>query len=119
MSDNITDIPDFAFSGCAIPTIAIGKKVEKINYSAFYGCEWLESVIIPKSVKQIVSYAFYNCFMLNTVYYEGTAEEWKSISVGKNGNNITNAEVYYYSESKPSETGNYWHYSSDGAPVKW
>ena len=119
MSDNITDIPDFAFSGCAISEMAIGKKVTKINYSAFYGCNLMKSVVIPKSVKSIISYAFYQCYALETVYYEGTAEDWAKISVGKNGNEIVNAEVYYYSESEPLEGGNYWHYDYDGTPEKW
>ena len=120
MSDNITDIPDFAFSGCVIPAISIGKKVETINYSAFYGCKQMESVVIPKSVKSIISYAFYQCYMLNTVYYEGTAEEWSGVSIGKYGNDISNAEVYFYCENTPQEEGNFWHFSSDGVtPVKW
>ena len=120
MSDNITDIPDFAFSGCTVPAISIGKKVETINYSAFYGCNQMESIVIPKSVKRIVSYAFYQCYLLDTVYYEGTAEEWSGVSVGKSGNEIANAEVYYYSANQPSGSGNFWHYENDGVtPVKW
>lgn len=120
MSDNITDIPEFAFAGCVIPDISIGKGVETINYSAFYRCEWLESVVIPKSVKRIVSYAFYRCNMLNTVYYEGTAAEWASVSKSTTGNDILNAEVYYYSATAPETSGNFWHYSADGiTPIKW
>lgn len=119
MSDNITDIPDFAFSGCAMPTISIGKKVTTINYSSFYGCSFLESVIIPKSVKRIASFAFYRCEQLNTVYYEGTAEEWRGISIGKD-NDISTADIYFFSENEPSTEGNFWHYSSDGiTPEKW
>lgn len=120
MSDNIVDIPDFAFSGCAISTISVGKKVEIINYSAFYGCESLQSVVIPKSVKQIISYAFYRCPMLSTVFYEGTAEEWGKVSVSRSGNDIANAEVFFYSETKPAGSGNFWHYASDGTtPLMW
>ena len=120
ISDNIKEITQFAFSGCIMPTVAIGKKVETIDYSAFYGCDRLESVVIPNSVKNIVSYAFYHCYMLNTVYYEGTAEEWRGVSVSKSGNDIVNAEVYYYSESAPAGEGNYWHYAADGVtPEKW
>ena len=97
MSDNLTVIPDFAFSYCGIKNIVIGDKVEKISYSSFYGCENLESAVIPKSVTQIESYAFYRCSMINTVYYEGTAAEWEAIKIGKKGNDILNAEIYYYS----------------------
>ena len=120
MSDNITDIPDFAFSGCAVPAISRGKKVETINYSAFYGCNRLKSVVIPASVKKIISFAFYNCPLLDTVYYEGTAEEWGIVSIGKQGNDISNAEVYYFSENQPQEEGNFWRYDDDGiTPLKW
>ena len=120
MSDNITQITQFAFGGCSLSNIAIGRGVEVIDYAAFYGCEWLESVIISNSVKQIVSYAFYHCYMLETVYYEGTSKEWEEISIAKSGNDITAAELYFYSESAPAGDGNYWHYSSDGVtPEKW
>ena len=120
MSDNITEITQFAFSGCMMPTVTIGKKVELIDYSSFYGCERLESVVIPVSVNRIVSYAFYRCYMLNTVFYEGTAEEWKSVKIAATGNDIVNAELYYYSESAPQQGGNYWHYAADGVtPEKW
>ena len=50
--------------------------------------------------------------------YEGNAEEWGKIRIGKNGNDITNAEVLYYSEQRPEAEGNFWHYEN-GVPVKW
>lgn len=118
MSDNLTEISQYAFSGTRIESITVGDRVETIDYSAFYLCEWLESVVIPKSVNKIVSYAFYRT-SINTVYYEGTAEEWKSISIGRY-NDVLSADIYYYSATKPTKTGNFWHYASDGVtPVKW
>lgn len=120
MPDGITEITQFAFAGCAISDISIGQGVKKIDYSSFYRCGNLESVVIPVSVKSIVSYAFYRCSLLNTVYYEGTAEEWAKVYVSKNGNDILKAQVYYYSQSTPQEEGNFWHYDGDGVtPVKW
>lgn len=118
ISDKITQIPQYAFSGCGIAGAEIGKSVQIIDYSAFYGCSLLQSVVIPKSVTQIVSYAFYRCSALDTVYYEGSAQEWAKVTVGRTGNDILTATVYYYSEEQPSAAGNYWHYA-DGAPVKW
>jgi hypothetical protein len=33
---------------------------------------------------------------------------------------LTSATRYYYSESQPTDEGNYWHYSTDGVtPVVW
>ena len=54
-----------------------------------------------------------------SVYYEGTAEEWAEISIASENYNLTNATRYYYSESQPTEEGNYWHYDENGKPVAW
>ena len=118
LSPEITEIPDYSFSYCGIKNIIIGDKVTQINYSAFYGCEQLESVVIPKSVTKVTSYAFYRCLKLDTVYYTGTEEEWKAINIGRNGNEILFADKYYYSETQPTAEGNFWHYVN-GEPTKW
>lgn len=118
ISNSITEIPDSAFSMTNISNLIIGKKVETIRYSAFYGCGLLESVVMPKSVTRIESYAFYKCSSLQAVYYEGTAEEWGKITIGRNGNDISVAQKYFYSETQPAAEGDFWHYV-DGKPVKW
>ncbi len=118
ISDNITEIPDFAFSKSNISSVHIGKKVRTVRYSSFYGCGLLESVVIPVSVMRIESYAFYKCESLSCVYYEGTEEEWGKIIIGKNGNDISSADKYFYSETRPETGGNYWHYEN-GVPVSW
>ncbi len=125
LSDNITEIPDFSFCFCGISSITIGEKVSRISYSAFYGCDRLESVVIPKSVKNIISFAFYRCTALNTVYYKGNAEEWGAVKIGKSGNDkftgandTVPAEVYFYSATQPTDAGNYWHFVNN-EPTKW
>lgn len=119
LSEEIREIPDFAFSYCRINQIALGKKVTGINYSAFYGCEFLESVIIPESMTRIDSFAFYKCSALKTVYYEGTAEGWSAVKIGEKGNDVSAAQVYFYSAVQPTTAGDFWHYGADGQPVKW
>lgn len=118
ISNSITEIPDFAFSKSNIKTAEIGKSVETIRYSSFYGCAMLESIVIPKSVKKIESYAFYQCSALESVFYAGTEEEWGKITVGKNGNDISVAPKYFYSETQPESEGNFWHYVN-GVPTVW
>ena len=118
MSDNILEIPDFAFSKCNISSFEIGKRVRTVKYSSFYGCGRLESVVIPKSVTKIESYAFYDCSSLNTVFYAGTEAEWDAITIGINGNAVSTATKYYYSETRPASGGNFWHYVND-KPTVW
>ena len=52
------------------------------------------------------------------MYYEGTEDQWRGVFVGKNGNDIHNAQIYFYSPAKPSVDGQYWHYV-DGVPAVW
>lgn len=56
-------------------------------------------------------YSFFVCIGLTKVYYKGTASEWGNISINSKENPyITDATRYYYSESQPTGSGNYWHY---------
>jgi len=97
----------------------IPSTVTSIGNCAFSGCHSLTGVTIPDSVTSIGDYAFSDCTRLNTVYYTGTADEWSRISIGSNCNSyLENATRYYYSESEPTESGNFWHYV-DGVPTKW
>ena len=63
--------------------------------------------------------AFYSCDSLTSVYYKGTAEEWSNISIASYNTALTNATRYYYSETKPSVSGNYWHYDEQGNIAVW
>ncbi len=94
--------------------------VTNIGSYAFYGCSDLTSVTIGNSVTSIAGYAFSGCAKLKTVFYAGTEEQWKVIWIDLYNSSLTNATRYYYSEERPTTTGNYWHYDEDGVtPVIW
>ena len=117
--DSVTSIGSEAFWGCdSLTSITIPDSVTSIGYEAFYKCESLTSITIPDSVTSIGSDAFWGCYSLKTVYYTGTESEWENISIGSSNSYLINATRYYYSETAPTASGNYWHYV-DGEIVVW
>jgi len=67
------------------------------------------------------------CEKFTRIYYHGTQSQWEQIKIfgitsggGLLGGNdeIKNATIYFYSETEPTQPGNYWHYV-DGVPTPW
>ena len=94
-----------------------------IDSSAFRNCTALKEAMIPRKLNYVEDDSYYNCSSLDVVYFGGNEEEWnvakKAISIYYNYNQeLLSSTVYYYSETQPTEEGNYWHYV-DGLPTKW
>ncbi len=98
----------------------------------------LEMVIIPESVKYFFGDSFYNkeesitdVPNLKGYFYEGNFESAEKMEIILNGYNepvslnyfageLYGVKIYYYSETKPTENGNYWRYGEDGiTPIIW
>ena len=117
--DSVTSIGYSAFEGCSsLASITIPDSVTSIGYYAFEGCSSLASIVLPKTLTNVYYYAFNGCNALSTVYYEGTANDWNLLTISSYNSNLTDATRFYYSETQPTTTGNYWHYV-DGVPTAW
>ena len=97
----------------------ISNGVTTIENYAFAYCTSLTSVVIPDSVTTIGELAFRSCNSLNAVYYKGTAKEWGNIRIEYDNGSLTSATLYYYSETQPTVSGNYWHYDENGEIAVW
>ena len=120
--DGVTSIGNYTFYGCtSLANITIPSRVTSIYSYAFSDCSSLTSVTIPDSVTSIGEWAFSDCSSLTTIYYAGTLNDWNEIEINndENGNSyLIGATRYYYSETMPTEEGNFWLWV-DGVPVSW
>ena len=75
----------------------------------------LETVILPSTLTVVEYRVFYNT-PLKEVFYRGTEEQCPQTLLDEIA--VTDATIYYFSETEPTEEGNFWHYV-DGKPVIW
>lgn len=138
ISSNCKVIYSYAFSGCSsLTNIIIPNTVKYIATGAFFGCSSLTNIIIPNEVGTIYTNTFKNCSLLQSIiipvsikniypafdgcnsldkiYYCGTKMQYNDIN---NWVSFSETSVYYYSETQPTDSGNYWHYVND-EPIIW
>ena len=98
--NSVTSIGENAFSDCAnLTSVTIPNSVTSIGESAFSGCERLTSVTIGNGVTSIGAWAFIRCNKLKDVYYKGTQNQWKTISIGANNTDLDKATKHYHTHN--------------------
>ena len=94
--NSVTSIGNWAFFECTgLTSITIPNSVTSIGDGAFNSCTGLTSITIPDSVTSIGDKAFRDCTGLKDVYYTGSKDEWKAISVGSYNGNLLDATIHY------------------------
>ena len=109
VGDNIDALNDdmvtYAVTGANISTdtlVCIPSKysdasVTVIGSKAFANCESIMNIIIPNTVTSIGENAFSGCNSLKGVYYVGTKEQWKQITIALGNELLKEAPRYYIS----------------------
>lgn len=98
--NSVTSIADEAFYCCpSLTSITIPASVTSVGEYAFGACYSLSSVAIPDNLTNIAEGTFYECDSLTDVYYNGTAEQWASVSIGEENDALLNANIIYLGDS--------------------
>lgn len=92
----IRRIANFAFSDCkALKEIVFPQGIAVIEQGAFWGAENLTSLTVPASLTEIQSNAFYMSG-LQDIYFGGTEENWKIISIDSNNDEVLASVTIHY-----------------------
>ena len=119
LGKGIETIPFMCFFECSsLKTINIPEGVTTIEENAFEGCTSMLTVVLPSTLSTIEDSAFAYCSNIKSVFFGGTEEQFDAIEIADSNEAITDANLYIYSESEPTDDGNYWHYEG-GSPVIW
>ena len=122
---SVTIIGAGAFANLTgLTSIVIPDTVEEVRDQAFLNCADLETIVFGAGVKKIGGNLLSHCEKLQAIYFNGTYDQWEAIDIaGEVQTGVFRIEnrilldttKYFYSEDKPTEEGNFWHYV-DGKP---
>ena len=96
---NLNNLGGGVFQKCEqLTSVEIYANISQIPQSAFVYCHQLQNIRIPRTVVQIEHAAFLACHNLLQIYYEGSEENWNSISIAPDNEPLSNTpiEFYYY-----------------------
>ena len=98
---NLLDFSDSDYNYLPINTIVIGEGIEYIDDYAFSTSK-LTTVVCPSSLTTLQGFTFGNCSSLTSITFNGTKEQWNSISFFNGPNNPLipiSATSAWYNES--------------------
>lgn len=78
-------IGEFTFDdSSSLKTFIAGSKLRILQRNAFSNCASLKTVYLNNNLERVEGKTFANCPLLKTINYDGTMNEWKSISFATN-----------------------------------
>jgi len=112
LPDSVINLDNYVFvNNSKLKSIYIGNNINYLPSSLANNSEFLQ-IVFHNSVKTISNNSI-NLSDVN-VFFIGNEEEYKEISIGYNNTTFTKTEnIYYYSETKPLTSGNYFYLDND------
>ena len=105
IGDNVQSIGESAFQDCeSLENITMNNVITSIGDMAFENCNKVTSIELPLTLKSIGKYAFYWMLSLTDVYYGGSEEDWKNVSIGNSNNHLHSATIHYTENNESDDT---------------
>ena len=93
--NSVTYLGGGAFSNCSqLKESILSDSLTDISSSLFSNCPRLTSVTISENVTHIGDYAFNYCASLKDVYFKGKKDQWATISIGSDNEDLLNATIH-------------------------
>ncbi|MBE5807730.1 MAG: leucine-rich repeat domain-containing protein, partial [Clostridiales bacterium] len=123
LPDSLLTIRDWAFGHTGLTEAPVPQNVQEIEYCAFGACSDLTTATLPAALSTIGKNVFDGC-PLETVYYEGSEEEWSSIDIASN-ETLLAAQIHYSASPYCPHTSTTYHpavahtCTADGSIAYW
>ena len=106
LPDSVTNIGAGAFSKCiSLARVTVGKGIDTIKggyidngnycYGTFENCTNLTTIKLETNIKTIEANAFNGIENIPEIYYAGSEDDWKNISIDQSNDMILRATVQY------------------------
>ena len=106
---NVTFLGEYAFSKCSeLKEVIIKGNVTDISSYAFAYCDNLKKIYLPKELTNVQDAAFYNTEAITDIYYGGSADDWKNVTVGIDNGSFSNAMLHYNSLAQEHNFSDKW-----------
>lgn len=130
--NGVTTIYKNAFYGQEdLENLNLPNSITEIGSEAFRDCDNLQYLILPSIISEVYDDSFRYSYI--DLFYEGSSQMFNQVGIFTRAFNgvdtvdqisdtreFESASLYFYSELKPAEEGNFWHYDTDGVtPIVW
>ena len=97
-SNSVNVIKNQVFQECtSLKAVKIGDGLEEIDDAMFANCTLLEEIYLGRKIKSVGDAAFNNCPSIKDVYFKGSKEQWNTLNIEDNNEQLKNATIHYNS----------------------
>lgn len=94
-SNPLNSIGTLYLNGTKVETLEIPEGTQVISQYAFINARCIKRVALPKSLIGVAGNAFSGCTGIEKVYYAGSENEWKDLSISNGNEPLTGAQIFY------------------------